>query len=454
MTGSHAALEARIAEWRGYVGKRPAVAGTDVDELESHLRDRIEALQAGGLDDDEAFLVAVKRMGALDAVSREFAVEHSERLWKQLVLHDADAPGADGAGRGRTLPAIAAATAAALAVALVTALGLGLDSAADPTFLIRNFALLVLPCLSGYFAWRGRVRPGILVVPALGMLAAAVILNLPVVTDDDTLLGLVALHVPVVLWLLVGVVFANGDWRSGRARMDYLRFTGEWLVYLVLLVLGGGALVLLTGGVFGAIGLDASEALLQWVVPSGGAAAIVVAAWLVEAKQSVIENIAPVLTKVFTPLMTTMLAALVVAAIASGNPLESERELLALFDAVLIVVLALLLYAFSAREPLAPAGWFDRLQLGMVVLALMVDVFVLVAMVGRIGVWGASPLKIASLGLNLLLAVNLARSAWLQLRFVRGRAGFAALEDWQTAYLPAYAAWAALVAIAFPVVFG
>ena len=44
------------------------------------------ALTEAGLAGDEAFLVAVKRMGSLDALSREFAREHSERLWKQLVM--------------------------------------------------------------------------------------------------------------------------------------------------------------------------------------------------------------------------------------------------------------------------------------------------------------------------------------------------------------------------------
>ena len=40
------------------------------------------ALLDAGLTADEAFLVAVKRMGDLDELSREFAREYSERLWK------------------------------------------------------------------------------------------------------------------------------------------------------------------------------------------------------------------------------------------------------------------------------------------------------------------------------------------------------------------------------------
>jgi len=73
-------VESQIAEWRAYVSKAPAVNGRDVEELEAHLRDQIAELDAADLAADEAFLVAVKRMGDLDTLSREFAREHSGRL--------------------------------------------------------------------------------------------------------------------------------------------------------------------------------------------------------------------------------------------------------------------------------------------------------------------------------------------------------------------------------------
>lgn len=78
----HEGLEAQIDLWRGYVVRRRAISAADLDELEDHLREQIDERRASGLDDDEAFLVAIKRMGNLDPVSREFAREHSERLWK------------------------------------------------------------------------------------------------------------------------------------------------------------------------------------------------------------------------------------------------------------------------------------------------------------------------------------------------------------------------------------
>ena len=93
--------ETQISTWRSYLTRGSAMTPTDADELEGHLRDQIDALEASGLSADEAFLVAVKRMGALDEVSREFAREHSDRLWKQLVVGE---PAAARAGLERPDP--------------------------------------------------------------------------------------------------------------------------------------------------------------------------------------------------------------------------------------------------------------------------------------------------------------------------------------------------------------
>ena len=88
--GHAASLEEQIGQWRGYLHRRQAIHSVDVAELEDHLREQVAVLVDAGLAADEAFLVAVKRMGDLDALSREFASEHSDRLWKQLVVSPSD----------------------------------------------------------------------------------------------------------------------------------------------------------------------------------------------------------------------------------------------------------------------------------------------------------------------------------------------------------------------------
>ena len=186
---------------------------------------------------------------------------------------------------------------------------------------------------------------------------------------------------------------------------------------------------------------------------SGAAGAVIIGSWLVEAKQSVIENMAPVLTRLFTPLFTILLLAFLVTMAWTGSPINVQREVLIAFDLLLVLVVGLVLYAASARDPQAPPGLFDGLQLLLVVSALVVDGVALAAIAARISEFGFSPNKVTALGENIILLVNLGWSAVLYTRFLTGRASFAPLERWQMSYLPVYAAWAWIVVIVFPIIF-
>ena len=181
--------------------------------------------------------------------------------------------------------------------------------------------------------------------------------------------------------------------------------------------------------------------------------AVIIAGWLVEAKQSVIENMAPVLTLLFTPLFTLVLLAFLGTMLWTGSGIDVEREVLIGFDLLLVVVVGLLLYAISARDPQAEPGFFDGLQLVLVVCALVVDAVALWAIVARISDFGFSPNRVAALGENLILVVTLAWSAVLYARFLGRRVRFTSLERWQTAYLPVYVVWAWSVVVVFPLVF-
>jgi hypothetical protein len=163
---------------------------------------------------------------------------------------------------------------------------------------------------------------------------------------------------------------------------------------------------------------------------------------------------APVLTMVFTPLFAVMLTVAAATYAVSGVAGAFDRELLGVFDALMVVVLGLVFYAMSAREPSRSAGLMDRVQLLAVASALVLDVMVLGAMVARIGDLGLTPNRVAALGLNLVLLVNLAGAAWLSIRFLTGGISFHRLERWQTSYLPIFALWAATVVAVLPPLFG
>ena len=446
-------LETQIAQWRAHLLRQRAIHPPDVEELESHLRDQVAALETAGLAVDEAFLVAVKRMGNLDAVSGEFARAHSERLWKQLVAEPAAGGGDGPTARTEAAVVVVLAITAALAIKVPELFGQHLGGGAPEGFYARNFSLFVLPLLTGYFVW----KRGLAVVRslwfALPFAAAAVFANALPFTPGGATETLTTIHLPIALWLAVGIAYAGGRWGAVGGRMDFVRFSGELFIYYVLFALGGGVLALFTQTMFGAIDLDVGPLLETWLLPCGALGAVIVGAWLVEQKKSVIENMAPVLTRVFTPLFAAVLLAFLVTMVWTGNGIDLEREVLIGFDLLLVLVVGLLLYAVSARDPQAPPDIFDALQQLLVVAALVVDVVALAAIAARISEFGVSANKIAALGENLILLINLAGSAWLYARFLRGAGTFGALERWQTAYLPVYAVWAALVVIVLPPLF-
>ena len=442
-------VESQIAEWRAYVASAPGINGHDVDELEDHLRHQIAELNAAGLTADEGFLIAVKRLGDVDGLSREFAREHSGRLWKQLLVGGDEEPARRPTGWFETLAfAVAAAVVDPGRTPRCRRPRRGTDLAGAE----RQSVRAAVP--------RGILRPPTAARHApLGPDGVAVRGRrargqpLPVRCGLGHREALVALHLPVVLWFAVAYPYMGGTIRSHERRMDFVRFTGEWFIYYVLIALGGGVLMGLTAAILEPTGVDVDR-IAEWVVPSGAAGAVIVAAWLVESKQRVVENMAPVLTMLFTPLFAVMLAGAAVVYAVTGLGDAFDRDLLGVFDALLVVVLGLVLYGMSARDPSESPDWMDGIQLVAVVSALVLDVMVLGAMIARIGDVGFSPNRTAALGLNLVLLVNLAGAAWLSARFLMRRSRLHRLERWQTTYLPVFALWAATVVVILPPLFG
>ena len=71
-------LNRHVARWRHDLARRAAFDDAHLDELEAHLWDEIERLQADGLDERQAFLRATVRLGHADALAHEF---HKATVW-------------------------------------------------------------------------------------------------------------------------------------------------------------------------------------------------------------------------------------------------------------------------------------------------------------------------------------------------------------------------------------
>jgi hypothetical protein len=126
--------------------------------------------------------------------------------------------------------------------------------------------------------------------------------------------------------------------------MDFVRFSGELVIYYVLIAIGGGVLTGFTVGMFAAIEMDARWLAQDWLLPCGAMGAVIIGSWLVEAKQRVVENMAPVLTRLFTPLFTALFLVFLATMAWTGSPINVEREILIGFDLLLVLVVGLALH--------------------------------------------------------------------------------------------------------------
>lgn len=448
-------VEEQIEQWRSYLRRRQAAHSVDLVELETQLRQQIEGFVEAGLAADEAFLMALKRLSSHDALSREFARAHSNRLWKQLLLAPSGSEELRAPSQADFIVALSLAVAAAVAIKAPALFGLQLDEhrEEDVRFYLRNASLLVLPLLTVYFAWKRRLETRILRWLGVTFIVAAVFANVYPFARASSTEVLLALHLPIVLWLAVGFAYVGGRWNQADSRMNFIRFSGELFIYYVLIALGGGVLTASMAMIFRAIGINVGPFIGAWLLPCGAAGAVLVASWLVEAKQSVIENMAPMLTRLFTPMFAVMLISFLATFLWTGRGIDVTRDILIAFDLLLVVVIGLLLYSASARDSQSPPNTFDLLQVMLIVSALLTDALALWAIAARITEFGFTPNRVAALGENVILLVNLAWSGVLYVRFLRGRGSFASLEKWQTDYLPVYGAWAVVVVILFPPLF-
>ena len=446
------ALDTRISLWRTFISRRDA-GPADAGARETELRGHAATLGRAGLTADEAFLIAAARVAADDALSREFVRTYADRLWKGPAASPAPPSGAH--TRQDAFVAFALAIVAALTIKAPELFGRSIEGPDGLSmFYARNLSLFVFPLLAIYFAWKRGIGAAGFRWLALPFAAAALAANIfPFAANSDTQ-ALAALHLPIALWLAVGVAHARNRWFAGSARMDFVRFSGDLAIYYVLIALGGGVFIGFTVMMFTAIGIKADTLVGHWILPCGATGAVIIASWLVETKQAVLESMAPVLTRIFTPLFTLLLLGFLGTMAWTGHPIDVKREILISFDLLLALVVGLVLYAATSRAPDAPPAFFDRLQLLLVMSALAVDAVALAAIGARISEFGVSANRVAALGENLILLLNLTWTAWLSVRFVLRRGHFAAVERWQMAYLPVYSLWAAIVVIVFPPLFG
>jgi hypothetical protein len=409
-------LDFNIRSYSDYLRAHGSFSDNDILEMESHLHDEIDELTQHGLSEEEAFLIGVKRLGNVNQISHEFQKVNAEGFWKQLLTDSGD-PRERRKQRANILLVVALSLFAGTLLKIPELFGIPyfiISSAISPTmFYFKNISLFLFPFVALFFMVNHtsdrKWKTAIISV----FIFTGILVNLyPTFAPGDTF-WLTAFHLPLLLWLVTGLAFLGKEWRSSRKRMDFIRFSGETFIYGVLISCGLGVFILFTQLLFSAIQVNLSWFIQEYLIVYGGSAVLMVAVYLVEAKKSVVENFTPILAKIFSPLFLLTMIAFLVGMIVLGKSPFLERDFLIGFDFMLVLVLALVLYVLSSRGVHDKANLFDYMNCALILAAIVIDIIALAAILFRLSAYGITPNKLAALGENLLLMINLGGLAWM-----------------------------------------
>jgi hypothetical protein len=312
----------------------------------------------------------------------------------------------------------------------------------------RNMSFFVMPGIGAYFAYKQRLGLRELLWPIATLVASILFINL--LPEKSTTLLLTCLHIPILIWLAVGYIFAGSD--AGK-RMDFLRYHGDLVVMTVVIGLAGGLFTALTLNLFNLVQLKIDDFYFRYIVLSILPSVPLFATLLVRQNTSLVSKISPVIARIFTPLVTITLAIFLVAIIFTGKDPYNDRDFLLIFNGVLIGVMALILFSLGEATKQNASRIHQYFLLALAIVAIIDNGIALSAIGFRLMEFGVSANRLAVLGSNALVMVHLVLVTRHLSRFIKGVETVEGIEKGLTTYLPYYAVWAAIVSFIFPLIF-
>ncbi|MEO6443759.1 MAG: hypothetical protein ABIZ91_18360 [Gemmatimonadaceae bacterium] len=320
----------------------------------------------------------------------------------------------------------------------------------DDWYYPRFAPSLVILSVATYFWLKERDKRTLVAGLILAALVATYASILPGFTDS-VVMALV--HLPILLWVFLGLVFTGTSWRDPDARIGFLRYNGELLILGALVGLSWMVFSGITVALFNMIVPKSEEAYLENVGLMGAVAVPVVATYLFDVVFKRRTRIASVLARIFSPLFLVMTSVYLIAAFVGGKNPFVDRAFLITVNGLLLVVLGMTVFSIAARGEHDEVGWVDRVNVALLVVTLLIDLIALSAILFRLTSYGLTPNRVVVLGANLVVMTHLAWTCRAYIGLVRGKGGMGGVRQAVVGYLPVYAGWAALVAFLLPLVF-
>jgi hypothetical protein len=329
-----------------------------------------------------------------------------------------------------------------------------LFSIEEDFFYPRNISFLVFPFMAAFFAWKNKLTVHKMALLAGALVVCLVYINiLPDSTTSDTLM-LACIHLPLLLWVILGVSFAGDGFRDYARHLGFLRFNGDLLVMSALLMIAGGLMSGITINLFSLIGFEIEEFYGEYVIIYGLPSVPIVATFLTQSNPLLVNKVSPVIAKIFSPLVLVMLVIYLGAIIFSGKDPYNDRDFLLLFNLLLIGVIALIFFSIAENSTKDNPIWSRWILFLLAVVTVVVNGIALSAISFRISEWGITPNRVAVLGINVIVLIHLLLASVVLFKSLRRKSAITEVGRLIVLYLPVYFIWTLLVVFIFPLVFG
>lgn len=319
-------------------------------------------------------------------------------------------------------------------------------------FYPRNLGFLGFTMLIVYFSWKEKMSVKNIILPMLFVALSAVYINLLPNTTNDSII-LACIHLPIFLWTILGYTFVGGKLKSTQKKIDYLRFNGDFVVMTAIIMLAGFLFSAITIGLFSLIGINIETFYAEKIAIWGLSAVPIVVTYLVQNNPQLVNKISPTIAKIFTPIVFVTLLIFLVTIMYTGKDLYDDRNFLMIFNALLIGVMAIILFSITEatkKQHEKISLWF---LIGLSILTIILNSLALSAIVFRITEFGITPNRLAVIGANVLIFVNLVFVAYKLLLIARGKSELYKVEAVIAMFIPIYGIWAALVTFILPMLF-
>jgi hypothetical protein len=282
---------------------------------------------------------------------------------------------------------------------------------------------------------------------------SALFINLLPADSKDQSVVLACIHLPLMLWCVYGIVYTGFGARDTGKRVSFIRHNGDMAILGALIVLSGMLLAGLSIGLFSAIEIEIQKFVMDYVAICGIVAAPAITEFILHHYPSLTEKIAPIIASLFSPIVLITLIIYLIAVIFSGKDPYTDRDFLILFNLMLLVVMALIVFSVSEASEGRRRKISEVVLLSLSAVTLVVDIVALSAIFYRLSEYGITPNRVAVLGSNLLILVNLILITIDLFRVTFRNASFERVNVTTARYLPVYMIWTIIVVFGFPLVF-